>query len=136
MTSTRLAFAWRELFSVFCYLLYTSDILAERHNNHPVMPICGGISAARIPTADEKKKLEPVLLQSLYAHLGSKPTSAEVVLVATQVVAGTNYFAKVKVNNDHYIHTRVYEQLPCYGGALELHSVQMNKTDTDPLDYF
>ncbi|GAA43191.2 cystatin-A/B [Clonorchis sinensis] len=133
MTSTRLAFTWRELFSVFCYLLCTSDILAERHNNHPVMPICGGISAARIPTADEKKKLEPV---SLYAHLGSKPTSAEVVLVATQVVAGTNYFAKVKLNGDKYVHARIYEKLPCHGGTTELHSIQKDKTHADPLGYF
>ncbi|TGZ59252.1 hypothetical protein CRM22_009185 [Opisthorchis felineus] len=114
----------------------TSGILAERHNNYPDMPICGGVGAARIPTAEEKKKLEPLLLQSLYTHLGFKPTSVEVVLVATQIVAGTNYFAKVKVNNDHYVHTRVYEKLPCYGGTLELHSVQMDKTDTDLLDYF
>nr|WNS56874.1 cystatin 2 [Opisthorchis viverrini] len=100
------------------------------------MPICGGVGAARLPTAEEKKKLEPILFQSLHTQLGFKPTSVEVVLVATQLVAGTNYFAKVKVNNDHYVHTRVYEKLPCYGGTLELHAVQMDKTDTDPLDYF
>ncbi|KER31318.1 hypothetical protein T265_02376 [Opisthorchis viverrini] len=129
----------------------TSGILAERPNNYLDMPICGGVGAARLPTAEEKKKLEPIvsvafvmqlralcsqLFQSLHTQLGFKPTSVEVVLVATQLVAGTNYFAKVKVNNDHYVHTRVYEKLPCYGGTLELHAVQMDKTDTDPLDYF
>ncbi|KAA3671528.1 cystatin-A/B, partial [Paragonimus westermani] len=100
-----------------------------------IMMKCGGIGQARAPSAEEKQKLETVLKKALPAHLGSSPTSLEVVEVSTQVVAGTNYFAKVKLPNE-YIHTRIYEKLPCHGGELELHSIQRNKTHTDPLVYF
>ncbi|OON16673.1 cystatin domain protein [Opisthorchis viverrini] len=111
-------------------------LLHLRTNNCSIMPLCGGVGDARTPTPEEKQKLESVLHQSLHTHLGSKPDSLEVVQVATQVVSGTNYFAKVKLNGDNYVHARIYEKLPCHGGTTELHSIQKDKTHADPLGYF
>ncbi|XP_014675874.1 PREDICTED: cystatin-B-like [Priapulus caudatus] len=53
----------------------------------------------------------------------------------TQVVAGMNYFVKVHVGDDSYVHVRVYMPLPGQG-ELQLHSVQEGKQHTDPITYF
>lgn len=57
----------------------------------------------------------------------------EVVLFKTQVVAGTNYKLKVKVDDDVYFHLKVFKPLPCYGTENELHEVTPGVKLTDPL---
>ncbi|KAL2094245.1 hypothetical protein ACEWY4_008964 [Coilia grayii] len=53
-----------------------------------------------------------------------------------QMVQGTNYFVKVHVGGDDYIHLRLFEALPCDGQKRELHSIQTNKTESDEIAYF
>ncbi|KAM6309816.1 cystatin-B-like isoform 1-T1 [Podargus strigoides] len=54
----------------------------------------------------------------------------------TQVVAGTNYFIKVHVGNDEFLHLRVFRSLPHEEKPLSLHSYQSSKTKHDELAYF
>ncbi|XP_009573983.1 PREDICTED: cystatin-B, partial [Fulmarus glacialis] len=54
----------------------------------------------------------------------------------TQVVAGTNYFIKVHVGNDEFMHLRVFRSLPHENKPLSLHSYQSSKTKHDELAFF
>ncbi|NXA21135.1 CYTA protein, partial [Ibidorhyncha struthersii] len=54
----------------------------------------------------------------------------------TQVVAGTNYFIKVQVSDNEYVHLRVFQSLPNEDQGPSLVSFQTGKTRDDPLTYF
>ncbi|NXF08416.1 CYTB protein, partial [Smithornis capensis] len=54
----------------------------------------------------------------------------------TQTVAGTNYFIKVHVGNDEFMHLRVFRSLPQENKPLSLHSYQGSKTKHEELAYF
>ncbi|XP_073928648.1 cystatin-B isoform X2 [Castor canadensis] len=54
----------------------------------------------------------------------------------SQVVAGTNYFIKVDIGNDEYVHLRVYQSLPHENKPLTLSAYQVKKTKQDELSYF
>ncbi|CAH8608602.1 unnamed protein product [Heterobilharzia americana] len=101
------------------------------------MPMCcGGVGSAREPSLEEKEKLGKLLGGNLESHLGRKPAKFEIVQIASQVVAGTNYFVKVKIDENEYIHAKIFEPLPCHGTELTLHSVLKDKKETDALQYF
>lgn len=51
----------------------------------------------------------------------------------TQVVAGTNYFVKIKTAADRYIHARIYRH---FSGSTSLSDVQTGKTLEDEITYF
>ena len=65
--------------------------------------------------------------------LGATFSEFEAVKYKTQVVAGTNYLIKVKVGPEQYVHIKVWEKLPCYGGAKELSEAHGGKTLEDAL---
>ena len=51
-----------------------------------------------------------------------------------QLVSGTNYFVKIKVDSDSYIHARLY--VVPWEDTKEVTSVQINKDLDDPIEYF
>ncbi|CAJ1403643.1 unnamed protein product [Effrenium voratum] len=55
---------------------------------------------------------------------------------STQVVAGTNYFVKVKVGDGKFCHVRIHQPLPHTGAPPSVHSVQVDKGESDALEYF
>ncbi|NXQ98367.1 CYTA protein, partial [Sagittarius serpentarius] len=58
------------------------------------------------------------------------------ILYRAQVVAGINYFIKVQVCDDEYVHLRVFQSLPHENQGPSLVSFQTGKTRDDPLTYF
>ncbi|NXU57642.1 CYTB protein, partial [Turnix velox] len=54
----------------------------------------------------------------------------------TQVVAGTNYFIKVHIGNDEFMHLRLFKSLPHESKPLSLHSYQSSKAKHDDLAFF
>ncbi|XP_034508852.1 cystatin-B [Ailuropoda melanoleuca] len=54
----------------------------------------------------------------------------------SQVVAGRNYFIKVQVDDDEFVHLRVFQSLPHENKPLALSSYQTNKARHDELAYF
>ncbi|XP_058920810.1 cystatin-B [Kogia breviceps] len=53
-----------------------------------------------------------------------------------QVVAGTLFFIKVQVDDDKFMHIRVFESLPHENKPLTLTSYQAHKGRHDELTYF
>ncbi|XP_009555127.2 cystatin-B [Cuculus canorus] len=97
--------------------------------------MCGGPSAARAATQETQQIAEEVKPQ-LEEKEGKTFDVFTAVEFKTQVVAGTNYFIKVHVGNDEFLHLRVFRSLPHENKPLSLHSYQSSKTKHDELTYF
>ena len=94
--------------------------------------MCGGFTDAK--NADDKVKAMALELKAQTEQkLGASFSEFEAVKYKTQVVAGTNYIIKVKVGPEQYVHIKVWEKLPCYGGAKELSEAHGGKTLEDAL---
>ncbi|RXN34684.1 cystatin-B-like protein [Labeo rohita] len=96
---------------------------------------CGGTSEAEDANEEVQK-----ICDEMKSHAEDKAGRKFDFFIAksykTQAVAGTNYFVKVHVGGDEYIHLSVYEKLPCYGATLELTDIQTSKAHHDPIEYF
>lgn len=99
------------------------------------MPLCGGIGEAK-PADDDVKDILSQVKSQVEGKTNASYDCFEAVSYGTQVVAGTNYFIKVKVGEGKYIHVRVFRPLPCNNGSLELSAVEEGKTEQDPIAYF
>lgn len=60
----------------------------------------------------------------------------EPIQVRSQVVAGTNYFMKIRTGPGHFIHARLFQALPHAGGQITVSSVQFGKKESEDLSYF
>ena len=94
--------------------------------------MCGGFGGASDADA-EVKNIAKAVKQQTEQKLGTTFAEFEAVKYKTQVVAGTNYLIKVKVGPEQYVHIKVYQKLPCYGGELSLSEAQGGKTLNDAL---
>ncbi|XP_063676798.1 cystatin-B-like isoform X2 [Bolinopsis microptera] len=97
---------------------------------------CGGTSDAK-PANDEIRAIVTQVKGAVEDHAKKSYSVFEPHSYTTQVVAGTNYFVKVKVADDgEHVHLRVHKSLPHAGGELSLHSIQHSKTEACPIEHF
>ncbi|XP_036992231.2 cystatin-B-like [Artibeus jamaicensis] len=99
------------------------------------LTLCGGLSATK-PSTDEIQTIADQVKSQLEEKENKKYTMFKAVEYQSQVVAGANYFIKVQVEDDDFVHIRVYESLPHENKPLALHGYQTNKTRHDKLEYF
>ncbi|XP_028608122.1 cystatin-A-like [Grammomys surdaster] len=96
--------------------------------------IPGGLTEAKPATAEVQEIADQVKAQ-LEEKTNEKYENFKAVEYKTQVVAGTNYFIKVDVGNDSFIHLKVFKDLSGED-HFELTGYQTNKTKDDELTYF
>ncbi|XP_037053200.1 cystatin-B-like [Peromyscus leucopus] len=97
--------------------------------------MCGGPSAMQPATAETQKIADEVKSQ-LEEKENQKFTVFKAISFRQQVVAGTNFFIKVDVGDDKFVHLRVFRALPHENKPLTLSSYQTNKEQHDELSYF
>jgi len=97
------------------------------------MPLCGGISDSDKPATPEIQGFVTQVSSQIAGKMNSKADVFEAVSYRSQVVAGCNYFVKIHVGNDNYIHARIFKSLQ---QEVSLHSIQESKTKDDVLEYF
>ncbi|XP_057553463.1 cystatin-B isoform X2 [Hippopotamus amphibius kiboko] len=97
--------------------------------------MCGAPSAVQPATAATQAIADKVRPQ-LEEKENKKFPQFKAVEFKSQVVAGMNYFIKVQVDEDDFVHIRVYESLPHESKPLALTSYQTHKGRHDELTYF
>ncbi|XP_060130163.1 cystatin-A isoform X1 [Zootoca vivipara] len=101
----------------------------------------GGLSPVKLATPEIQAITDQVKCQ-LEAKVNQAFNLFKAIEFRTQVVAGTNYFIKVRgpflvqYAEDKYAHLRVFQSLSNDGGNLTLHGYQLNHTRTDPITSF
>nr|XP_025841328.1 cystatin-B [Vulpes vulpes] len=95
-------------------------------------------TAVRSPRGREATNVlsGPQVKAQLEERENKKYTTFKAVTFRSQVVAGTNYFIKVQVDDDEFVHLRVFQSLPHENKPLALSSYQTNKAKHDELAYF
>ncbi|XP_052454530.1 cystatin-B [Carassius gibelio] len=97
--------------------------------------LVGGPSVVKQATAEVQK-----ICDEVKHHAEEKTGKKFAVFIAksftVQVVAGTNYFIKVNVGRDEFVHLKVHKPLPHAGEKLQLHGIQTSKSQHDPIEYF
>ncbi|KAM6292273.1 cystatin-A-like [Porphyrio hochstetteri] len=95
----------------------------------------GGLSEAKPATPEVQLMMDQVKPQ-LESRENRIYDTFEAVTYKTQVVAGLNYFVKVKAAAEAYIHVKVFVALPQENEGPRLVGYQTGKTKDDPLVYF
>jgi len=97
--------------------------------------MCGGVGSAK-PVTDDVRSLCETLKSDLESRSGRTFSIFNPVEVASQVVAGTNYFVKIDVGEGEYVHVRIFQPLACNGTEPSLHNFQLGKAKDDKLEHF
>ncbi|KAM9254342.1 cystatin-B-like [Dugong dugon] len=97
--------------------------------------MCGGLSASKPATAETQEIADQVKPQVEEKEKKKFPVF-KAVEFKCQVVAGTNYFIKVHVGDENFLHLRVFQSLPHEDRPPALSDYQTDKTRHDKLEYF
>lgn len=96
---------------------------------------CGGTGPEK-PATPELQQLAESMKSEIEEATRKKYDVFVVKSYKTQLVAGTNYFIKIHVGGDDYVHAKVFEALPCNGGKRSVDGLKENKSQHDELVYF
>ncbi|XP_060769076.1 cystatin-B-like [Neoarius graeffei] len=97
--------------------------------------MCGGTGYVRNANREVEKICDEVKPQ-VEEKAGKNFDVFKAISFSTQTVSGMNYFIKVHVGEDEYVHLRVFRSLPCEGYKLSLAEIQTSKAREDPVEYF
>ncbi|XP_019647794.1 PREDICTED: cystatin-B-like [Branchiostoma belcheri] len=98
------------------------------------MPICGGAKEPEAATEEIQAICDEVKAE-VEEQAGVKYETFRATTFSSQVVAGTNYFIKVDVGGEKFVHLRVFKGLP-HAPGLKVSAVQLDKGKEDPIGYF
>ncbi|TKC42128.1 hypothetical protein EI555_015974 [Monodon monoceros] len=93
--------------------------------------ICGGLPEAQPATPEVQE-----IANTLEEKTNETYEEFKAVEYKTQVVAGINYYIKIRVGNDRYIHIKVFKSLPQQNQSLALTGYQADKSKDDELTGF
>lgn len=95
-----------------------------------------GAAGQEMKATEEVQKIVDEVKSQAEAKAGTTFNEFKAISYRAQVVAGQNYFVKVKVGDSSYIHLRIYQTLPHDGSRLELTAIKTGLSEGDSLDYF
>ena len=96
----------------------------------------GGLSDVKlINEENEINDLVENIKNQFEKLIGNKIHTISAISYRTQVVNGTNYFIKVLVNENQYVHLKIYEALSHEKIQPKLINYELNKTKIDEIKY-
>nr|XP_037281227.1 cystatin-A2-like [Rhipicephalus microplus] len=96
-------------------------------------PRVGGLSQELKPADATVQEICDKVRSDVEKKLGQNFAEFTPVNYRTQVVNGTNYFVKVRVGSDQYVHVRAHKSIQ---GDVTLAAVQDNKSLNDEVEHF
>ena len=70
---------------------------------------CGGTGAVH-PASEDTQQLIEKVKEDVEKTVGHSLETYQAISFISQVVAGVNYFVKVNIGNDKYVHLRIYQR--------------------------
>ncbi|ESO84124.1 hypothetical protein LOTGIDRAFT_229619 [Lottia gigantea] len=96
---------------------------------------CGG--ASEVKTADDEiQKICNDIRKELEKKANTTFEEFTAKQYKSQVVAGTNYFVKIHIGNEKYVHVRIFKPLPHVSQDVELSNHQLGKSAEEEIAYF
>eukprot|EP00483_Globobulimina_turgida_P005812 UN05822 len=120
-------------------LVFSCDVGAVSVSDVPPAPVqrlCGGLGDREIDQLVIEscgRVKEDVIVKASENKQEDKFTEFTPISCKSQVVAGTNLFVKVKVNENSFVHVRIWCKLD---SSIELTNVEWNKNENDEIVYF
>ncbi|XP_053421308.1 cystatin-A-like [Nycticebus coucang] len=97
--------------------------------------IPGGLTEAK-PATPEIQEIANKIKPQLEEKTNKNYEEFEAEEYKTQVVAGINYYIKIRVGENRYIHVKVFQSLPYQNQELTLSGYQTDKRKEDELTGF
>ncbi|XP_072019497.1 cystatin-B-like [Amphiura filiformis] len=94
--------------------------------------MCGGMKSPE-PASKECQTYVDQVREPAEAKAGRSFSKFEAKLCATQLVNGINYFVKVDVGDNQFVHIRFHRS---FQGEISFHSLQDQKSEADALVHF